>query len=376
VNIRLLKKFDSVIGHVSASLFPSPTPAKQSNPIASLLLIRPGGIGDAVLLAPAIYFLKNTYPTLRITVLAEQRNVGAFLLIPGVDNVLCYDRCRDFILALRGRYDVVVDTEQWHRLSAVVARITSAPLKIGFATNERQRMFTHRIPYSHDDYEATSFTNLLKPMGIETGGVETSLPFLSVPEAASSKAAILLSSIQERPFVLIFPGASIPERQWGADRFRRVAEMLSVFRVKIVVVGGKADYQQGEVIVGGGLGLNLAGATSLAETAALIQKSSLLLSGDSGVLHIAVGLGVATVSLFGPGRERKWAPQGGAHTVINKELPCSPCTTFGNTPPCPIAVRCMQDISVDEVLNVVTMVLTGAGVIQSRCCKRDWIEVT
>jgi len=130
------------------------------------------------------------------------------------------------------------------------------------------------------------------------------------------------------------------------------------------------------VITAGGLGLNLAGMTSLSESAAIIQKSSLLLSGDSGVLHIAVGLGVPTVSLFGPGRVKKWAPRGDRHIVINKELPCSPCTSFGTTPPCPNKTRCMSDITVDEVVNAVTMLLTSVGAMPSKCCKRDWIETT
>ena len=134
--------------------------------------------------------------------------------------------------------------------------------------------------------------------------------------------------------------------------------MLAALGVAVVVVGGGDDKGQGEVIVACGTGLNLAGRTSLSETAAVIQKSALLLSGDSGVLHIAVGLGVPTVSLFGPGRARKWAPRGERHMVINKGLPCSPCTTFGTTPPCPIAAQCMNDITVDEVFNAVTVLLT------------------
>jgi ADP-heptose:LPS heptosyltransferase len=237
-------------------------------------------------------------------------------------------------------------------------------------------MFTRPIPYSHDDYEAVSFAHLLKPLGIEAGGVEMGTPFLSVPDDVSRKAAGLLEMLHDQTFVTIFPGASIAERRWGADRFRRVAEMLSIFGIKTVVVGGKEDRQQGKVITAGGLGLNLAGMTMLSESAAVIQKSSLLLSGDSGVLHIAVGLGVPTVSLFGPGRAKKWAPQGDRHIVINKRLPCSPCTTFGTTPPCPINAQCMRDISVDEVANTVTMLLTSVGAMPSQCCKRDWIETT
>ncbi|MDA8415079.1 MAG: glycosyltransferase family 9 protein [Desulfobacteraceae bacterium] len=370
-----MKLLDFAAGRIATSFIPSPVRRELPSPVASLLIIRPGGIGDTVLLAPAIRSLKKNNPTIHITVQAEKRNAGVFSLIPDVDRLLCYDRPSELLQVLRGSYDVVIDTEQSHRLSAVVARFVSAQVKIGFDTNERRRMFTHPTPYSQDDYEALSFAHLLEPLGIETSVLELATPFLSIPETASGKAGVLLESLQDESFVAIFPGASIPERRWGAERFRRVSEMLSMFGVRTVVVGGKEDRQQGDIIVCAGLGLNLAGLTSLAETAAVIQKSSLLLSGDSGVLHIAVGLGVPTVSLFGPGRAKKWAPQGERHIVINKELPCSPCTSFGNTPPCPIDARCMSDITVDEVVNAVTMLLTSTGAMPSSCCKRDWIEV-
>ncbi|MFH1027028.1 MAG: glycosyltransferase family 9 protein, partial [Pseudomonadota bacterium] len=121
--------------------------------------------------------------------------------------------------------------------------------------------------------------------------------------------------------------------------------------------------------------LNLAGKTSLQDTAAIMDRSALLVSGDSGVLHIAAGLGKPTVSLFGPGRSEKWAPQGDRHIVINRQLPCSPCTTFGTTPSCPRDAECLRSITPDEVANAVTMLLTAEGVTPSRCCKRDWIEV-
>ena len=370
---KLLKLMDRVVGVAATACLPCAQVQPFSTP-QNILVIRPGGIGDAVLLIPVIFDLKDTYPDARITVLAEKRNGAIFTLCPAIHKIVYYDRPGEFLTVIRGVYDVIIDTEQWHRLSAVVARLVRALVKIGFDTNERRRMFTHPIPYSHDDYEAVSFAHLLEPLGIKTGGVEMGAPFLSLPDAASSKAAVLLELLHGEPFMVVFPGASIPERRWGADRFRRVAEMLSAFGVKIVVAGGKEDRRQGEVITGGGLGLNLAGLTSLPETAAVIQKSAMLLSGDSGVLHIAAGLGVPTVSLFGPGRAKKWAPRGEHHIVINKELPCSPCTTFGSTPPCQNSNRCMRDITVDEVVSAVTMMLTSVGAMPSRCCKRDWIE--
>ncbi|GFE61329.1 glycosyltransferase family 9 protein [Geobacter sp. AOG2] len=371
MNIGVMKSLDAVIGRLAASLMPRPGVKATPAPITAILLIRPGGIGDAVHLIPAISAIKSAYPDAAIDCLAEKRNSAVFSLSPHVRQILHYDRPAELFRALRGRYDVVIDTEQWHRLSAVVARLIRAPVSIGFAANERARLFTHPVAYSQDDYEIDSFVKLLGPLGIEQG--EVSLPFLTVPQAAVERADALVEKFTGRAFVTIFPGASIPERRWGADKFGKTAELLAAVGVPVVVVGGREDKAQGEMIVAGGEGLNLAGRTSLSETAAVIRKSALLLGGDSGVLHIAVGLGIPTVSLFGPGRARKWAPRGDRHIVINKGLPCSPCTTFGTTPPCPIAARCMSDITVDEVFNAVTVLLTATGGLASACCKKDWI---
>lgn len=367
-----LKSIDRVFGHFLCNMIFRPKNeilAKKNQ----ILIIRPGGIGDAVLLASSVRCLKNIHPHIHITILAEQRNAGVLSLISGVDNVLSYDIPYEFIQALLGRYDVVIDTEQWYRLSAVVARLVRAPMKIGFDTNERRRMFTHCVRYDPCAYESDNFLALLKPLEVDSLH-DAGTVSLSVPPQSVTTAKQLLQPLGSESFVAIFPGASIPEKRWGVQRFRQMAEMLSVFRIRIVLVGGTEDREQGEVITIGGLGLNLAGLTSLSETAAVIQRSALLVSGDSGVLHIAAGLGVPTVSLFGTGMTKKWAPQGDRHIVINKGLPCSPCTTFGNTPPCPVEAKCMQEITVDEVVNAVTMLLTSLGAMPSQCCKRNWIE--
>ena len=250
---------------------------------------------------------------------------------------------------MRQQYDVVIDTEQWHRLSAVVARLIRSNLKIGFATNERKRLFNVAVSYSHEDYEVYSFLRLLEPLGIEKQKVE--YPFLSVPEPIARQAEQKLESLAGQVFVVLFPGASIPERRWGVEKFQKLAAWLNAQGLGVVVVGGGQDREAGEVILAGCQGLNLAGGTSLAETAAVLQRSALLVSGDSGVLHMAVGLDVPTVSLFGPGIADKWAPRGEKHVVLNKNLPCSPCTRFGTTPPCPDGGRCIQEISVEEVAD-------------------------
>jgi lipopolysaccharide heptosyltransferase II len=354
--IELLKICDALLGRFMAFCLPASRVTVTGAEPRRLLVIRPGGIGDAVLLVPALAAVKKLYPAADITVLAERRNAAIFDLCPAVDNLLLYDRPLKLLAAIRGRYDVVIDTEQWHRLSAVVARLAASTVKIGYGTNERARLFTHSIAYSHDDYEVVSFFRLLQPLGI--GVPDTvQIPFLSLSDSTRKRAAELLTPVASRDYLVIFPGASIPERRWGADRFTELARRLERKGRVVVVVGGREDVAAGELIAGAS-GLNLAGRTALAETAAVMEGATLLVSGDSGILHIGVGLGVPTVSLFGPGRQQKWGPRGARHTVINHHLSCSPCTTFGTTPDCPYQVRCMRKIAVDEVYQT-SMELLG-----------------
>ena len=172
------------------------------------------------------------------------------------------------------------------------------------------------------------------------------------------RAEQFLTPVAARPFVVIFPGASIAERRWGGVRFQQVAQHLALFGYAVVVVGGGNDAAEGEVIVRACGGLNLAGKTSLVETAAVLARSALLISGDSGVLHIAVGLGIPTVSLFGPGIEAKWGPTGEGDVVLNRHLACSPCTRFGTTPSCPDGARCLSEITPEEVVRAARELLS------------------
>ena len=353
--IELLKTMDALCGGLLCRLLPRPAGPGRLAGLRRILLIRPGGIGDAVLLAPAIAALQERFPAAAITVLAEKRNAGVFALIPDVAQVLRYDVPGEFLTAFRLKPEVVIDTEQCHYLSAVVARLTGAGTIIGYGTNQRARLFHHAIPYSHDDYEADSFFHLLAPLGI-TPPPPMAAVFLSVPTAAGNRAKQLLAPLAGRPFLTIFPGASIQERRWDTENFSRIAVRLAAQGFGIVVVGGREDAATGSAISNAG-GLNLAGQTTLAETAAILAQSALLISGDSGVLHLGVGLGIPTVSFFGPGIAKKWAPRGLAHRVLNRNLSCSPCTSFGSTPRCPRQAACLREITPEMVSDAALSLL-------------------
>jgi ADP-heptose:LPS heptosyltransferase len=357
-HIKILKHLDSIAGLFLCRLLSLPKRTTTIVATNKILIVRPGGIGDAVLLAPTIQFLREKFPESSVTVFAEKRNAEIFDLIPGLTQVLRYDVPAEFLTAFRLKPDIVIDTEQYHRLSAVVARLAGAGILIGFGTNERGRLFHHALPYSHDDYEANSFFQLLAPLGI-TPPEALNAPFLSVPPLSQTRASQLLAPLAGKPVVILFPGASIPERRWGGECFRQVAARLAEQGYGIVVIGGKDDLAAGDAIIPAN-SLNLAGKTSLVESAAIIERAVLLISGDSGVLHLGVGLGISTVSLFGSGIAQKWAPRGANHIVLNKNLPCSPCTRFGYTPKCPRQAECLQHINPQEVIDAAMTLLAGA----------------
>lgn len=332
-----------------ARLLPkSSAPLHCLTDVSRILLIRPGGIGDAVLLIPAIQALSVRYPHAKIEVLAENRNAAVFELCPQAEMVFCYDRWRDWKIFFPRRYDLIIDTEQWHYLSAIIARLLRAEVRCGFASNERRRLFSHAVGYSHDDYEVDSFAHLLAVVGVDMPAL-ASRQFLLITPELSCRWRELLGAFADQEYIVIFPGASIPERRWPVVAFHDLARQCNKHGLAVVVVGGGEDVETGEGIIAGCNGVNLAGKTTLAETAAILSCAQLLVSGDSGVLHLASGVGCASVALFGPGIVNKWAPSGNKHRVVSLNLSCSPCTSFGTTPECHENGRCIKDISVDMV---------------------------
>jgi len=321
-------------------------PSSRNN---SILIIRPGGIGDAVLLLPMLHQLSLLYPDSKIEVLAESRNAKVFSWSPVVAKVWRYDRPLDFLKLFRQRYDLIIDTEQWYRLSAVVARLLGSSRLIGFASNERSRLLSDPCPYKQDEYEADMFISLLEPLGYTSPFSVDSSVFLTLPQA---------DHVFENPYIVIFPGSSISAKQWPAERFAEVASFCVERGFDVVLLGGKADRDITDCISKGlSCCHNLAGKTDLTEAAAIISGARMMISGDSGLLHVAQSQGVPTVSLFGPSNPLKWNCSSSFNVILKSDIACSPCSRFGTISKCKYGFRCMQEIIVAEVLKAVEFLL-------------------
>lgn len=359
--LRRLQALDRRLGPYLCRWWPRATrePAGSHAPIPAeavrrLLVIRPGGLGDAILLWPMLRALAAHFAGARIEVLAERRNAAAFAIGAAPFDVLRYD---DGPLAalrrLRGRdYDLVIDTEQYHHLSAVFADALRPRWLCGFDTLGRARFHTHPVAHSEDDYEALSFLRLAAAVCGTVPAFDADAPFLFPAEAERDWAQTALAPAADRPMVAVMPGAGGIYRLWAPERYAAVAREFDARGMFVVVLGGADAAEAGRLIAAAGA-LDLTGRTTLPQTAAVLARARLALSADTGVLHLAYAVGTPTVGLFGPGLHRKWAPPGHAHRVVRKGLACSPCIRLGQLPDCPYNIACMREITVADVISAV-----------------------
>ena len=363
MNVWLLKFLDATVGgllcwvggywlHWVRRESGVPSPVVPAD-IRRILVIRPGGMGDMVLLLPMLKALRQHYLAAAIDLVCERRNREIPGLAGDPAELLLYDAhpLQTVVRLIRRRYDLTIDTEQFHYFSAVMTWFSGAPVRIGFKINPgRNPLYTHLINYDLTGYEATEFMRLLGPLGVKSRESVEPCSFISLFPLPAHNSRL----------ILIHVAASTRYKHWAPEKFAELARRLShESREKshesrlIVLVGGKKDKNLAETIArlsGLGEGVKvLAGEQSLSETAALIRRAELFIGGDSGLAHLAAALGTPTVVLFGPSDPAKWGARGPGHAIVRKELACSPCFIFGYHKPCH-SIACMAGITVDDVL--------------------------
>ncbi len=381
LRLRLLKRADRLLGawvvrrvrprfragsRSAATAVQALSPPWRCTPVPAdgirrILVVRPGGIGDAVLTYPMLRALRTHYSEAVIDVLGERRNADVYRINGWVRKVYRYDEGPVASLGLlralaAERYEIVVDTEQYHRLTSVVANSLRPAHICGFDTLGRGRLQTHRVRYTDTIYEVYSFLHLAEALIGSEIPFERDEPFLEVDARWQTWAAEALGAHAGRPIAVIVPGASTPHKYWPPARYAAVADWLIQRGYYVVVLGGQDALEFARVIAarhGPDAVLNLAGRVSLPQAAGLIQQARLYVSSDTGPLHIAYGVGTPTVHMFGSGIMEKWAPQGRRYVVVSRGLPCSPCTRYGYTPPCPYGVACMDAIEVADVIAAI-----------------------
>lgn len=338
-------------------------------------------IGDAVMTLPALKALKNAFPESKLSLLVKPSVAPIFEKNPFVDEVILYEKRFEEILGKlklarrlrKARFSRAVLFQNAFD-AALIAYLAGIPERIGYERDGRGILLTKRIPYNNDDkkvHHIDYYLNFLRAAGIRA---ERSLPWVYLSPEERSEARDILDRMG-RPVLGINPGAAYGSaKRWFPERFAEVARwFIRDTKGSVVIFGGEKELnitQEIEKLVLAGSGgrgvsdqgssdtrdhvMNMAGRTSLRELITLISECDVLLSNDSGPMHIAYAVGTPLVALFGSTDPSLTGPLGKGNVVLKSVLPCSPCferTCREND------MRCMYDIGQDDVFLAVKELL-------------------
>ena len=337
-------------------------------PFPRIVVFKPGPIGDVLHALPAVAALRNRFPGSRIVLVSSGALRDLLDGYPHVDEriYLPSDLFRGdlpaflrFAREVRSlRADLFVDLRK-NAKSFLLRNFSGAKTVLRYRKQRKAPKAGRRLH---------AVENFLEAVAPVTGTVER--PDLSIRLLDRDRAAIdrflereVSPELRDAPRVVLNAtvGWAIPSRLWPPDHFARLGDRArEELGAVVFLTGGPEDRQYVDGIAGTmrGSPVVTAGTLTLGETAALIEKADLLVSGDTGPLHMAVAVGTRAIGLYGSVSTERSRPYGEGHVALKRELPCLPC----EKKVCPLGtMQCMKDLSVEEVFGEVREALERTG---------------
>jgi len=331
----------------------------------NFLIVRLGALGDIVHTVPAAAALRRAFPDARIDWVVDARHAPFARLVTVVDRVIALERPTvaawvQLVQALRpARYDVALDFQGLMK-SAVIARASGARRVAGFSIWHLREKGARPFYSDVDDGEHVPHVirknlKLLSVVGINTTAVE--FPLVHSPSPVTDQVR---SQAAGRPVALINPGAAWPNKRWPASRFGEVAAFLKEVRgFEPFVLWGPADQTLAQDVVDSSGGVaRVAPATSIPDLLELSRAAALMVSGDTGPLHIAAAAGTPIVAIFGPTDPDRNGPWAADDVVLSRYGSCE-CHYQRQ---CRQSSWCLNDVTVAEVTAAIQQRLGPAHV--------------
>ena len=340
-----------------------------------ILVVDLDNIGDLLLATPAIRALRRCFPDATLDALVTDYAAPALRGNPHVDGILTCDKgiggtslWERAALAWRisrRRYDLGVILEAhwgYAGFASLLLALASVPRRIGRDLGKHRSLLTAAVPVRQQHWIET-YLEVAGLAGAKPDGDRMDFPISPGDEEAYAGWCRERGLAGTAPIVLL-PGGTMHtiSRRWSADGFAAVGEALARSSgAPVVVIGGPADVALAETVVArmGVPAHSAAGALSLGATGALLRKSRIFITNDSGPLHIAAAVGTPTVVILGPTDPLVFGPRGIPHEIVRVPLPCSPCIRVGDFPPCPINPRelCLRSVTPTMVLQAAERLL-------------------
>jgi len=335
------------------------SPSLTRHPVKKILVIAPSWVGDCVLMQPMLHRLLQRHPDARIDVLAPPWTEKLLRQMPEIHDViinpfphgtlqLSARRRLGKQLRAAGYTQAIVLPNSWK--SALVPFFANIPLRTGFVgevryglLNDAHKLDKKKLPLMVERFaqlaEARN-TAIPRPLPV---------PRLQVDQVQRSQTLSKLSLSSDGPVAVFCPGAEYgPAKRWPEPYYAELAQQLRAQGYTVWLIGSSKDKEVADKIValGNPQAVNLCGSTDLKDAIALLSCADLVVSNDSGLMHIAAALDRPMLAIFGSSSPQFTPPLSDKAQVLKLDLPCSPC--FKRV--CPLGhFNCMMQLTPQQV---------------------------
>lgn len=366
----IFRLFDKFLGVPLVIILAILTKRKKRLPIENIkkiLVIKLAAIGDSILLIPTLRTLKNAFPGAEITFVCSQINYSVIKKIPYVSKIVdcnVHSFLRNpflfvkFIKDLRKeKYELIIDVGQWERINAIMTMLLRSDYTIGFKTEKQFKHFGYEsvVPHFRNKHELENFLDLLVPLGINITDEDKKLEyFLNKEDYNFADEFWEDHKLLDKIVICLHPGCGengMP-REWAVQNYIDLGKRLVNYddNIRILITGAEHEMERCKEIyekIGKNV-VNTAGQYKLDNVVALVQKATLIVCSNTGMLHIASCVGTKTMGLHGPTNPAKWGSYNKKSVLIQSDKFCSPCLYLGHDYGCQVP-QCMAHISVDDV---------------------------
>ncbi len=329
-----------------------------------ILVFSVNWLGDVIFSSPVFYALREQYPQAEIICIAVPRVEEILRCIPVIDRIIVYDekgRHRSLIGKIkmafqlrREKFDIAFLLRP-SLTRAFLFFMAGIPVRVGYATKKKRNFLTHPAAWPKENlHRSDQYLRVVESLSIRVKDRQCRMAVDRRAADFSQKFMDENNIADHDFFVILNPGGNWDLKRWPEENFARLADhLVQKFKAKIGICGSPGDIEIAKRIAAQSKYsvICFAGQTTLAELAAIFQKASLVISADSGPLHIANSVGTKTIGLFGPTHPEVTGPRGpGKSVVLHPQIACNknPCYQLD----CKNNI-CMKGMTVTDVIQAI-----------------------
>lgn len=341
--------------------------------VNSLLIVKLSSIGDVIQSLPVAAALRRRFPSAHVAWAVKPGAADAVIGNPNLSETLVLGGCHAdgatvrsippltapiaLARAMRSHgFDVAVDMQGLLK-SALVAYLSGAPVRVGFANRQEGAFLLNNwavVPDRRDVHAVESYLGFADAFNAPAYPLDFTI---AASEADREAVDRLLAGMSD--VAALVPGARWLSKRWPPGRFGAVADALAAeYGVTSIIVGARSDAPLAAEIAASASTpvADLTGKTTLKQLAELFRRCRAVVSNETGPMYIASAVGAPTVAIFGPTNSSRLGPYGEGHAKVASGLSCRPCRRRSCQP-----LKCMEAVSIEQVLAAAREIIRPIG---------------